>query len=63
MSFKACKNCGRIIPKLEKKCPYCGSESFSRFSGAIFIRDPEHSEIAKIAEKKEKGIYAINLVD
>ncbi|NPA85967.1 MAG: DNA-binding protein [bacterium] len=59
MMFKACKQCGRLVPKTEERCPYCGSKEFSeKVAGAIFILDAQHSIIAKILNKEE-GIFAL----
>ena len=62
MKFKACLNCGRLVPKDAEKCPYCGSKEFTEnYKGVVFILDPEKSKIAKILGKNEEGIYALRI--
>lgn len=59
--MKACRECKRIIEH-DEKCPACGSEELSdRFSGLLIVLDPEKSEIAKIAEVKAPGRYAVKV--
>lgn len=56
--MKACKNCHYIV-HTEKTCPKCNGELAERFSGLIYVLDPERSEIAKIAGIATIGGYAI----
>jgi len=59
--MKACRNCRYIVQGPEKICPKCEGELSERFSGVIIILDPEHSEVAKIAEINSVGSYAIKV--
>jgi len=47
--FKACKECGALVPRKENVCPVCGSTELEgeNWSGMLIVLDPEHSEIAK----------------
>ena len=58
--MKACKNCKYIV-MIEKTCPKCNGELSEKFSGIITILDPEQSEIAKLAELKTTGSYAVKV--
>jgi len=58
--MKACRNC-RMISYAEKVCPKCSGELSDKFSGTIIILDPEHSEVAKIAEINAVGTYAMKV--
>lgn len=57
---RACKTCHYIV-YIEKTCPKCNGELSERFSGAIFVLDPERSEIAKVAGINAIGGYAIHV--
>ncbi len=58
--LKACRNCRRLVPEDEKKCPVCGNESFTRFwRGMVIVIDPSCSEIAKEMGIEYPGPYAI----
>jgi len=59
--MKACRNCRYIVQGPEKACPKCQGELSERFSGVIIVLDPEHSEVAKIAEINAVGSYAIKV--
>lgn len=59
--MKACRECKRLVEE-SNACPACESEELSeRFSGLLIVLDPEKSEIAKIAEVKAPGRYAVNV--
>ncbi|MBN2122271.1 DNA-directed RNA polymerase, subunit E'' [Candidatus Micrarchaeota archaeon] len=59
--MKACRECKRLIED-SNTCPACNSEELSeRFSGLLIVLDAEKSEIAKIAEVKAPGRYAVNV--
>ena len=60
MTEKACKVC-RFISK-GPKCPVCGSEALTdKWSGLIYIIDPEKSEVAKKIGIKVPGKYAAKI--
>ncbi len=59
--MKACKNCHYITYGVEKTCPKCNGELVERFSGLIYVLDPEKSEIAKISGINAIGSYAIHV--
>lgn len=59
--MKACRKCRYIIHTKEKICPKCGGDLSDKFSGMIILMDPEHSEVAKIAELNAVGSYAIRV--
>ncbi len=59
--MKACKEC-RMLVEAADKCPLCGSDELSeRFSGMLIVLDSEKSEIAKVAEAKAAGKYAVKV--
>ena len=60
MSARACRNC-RFLSR-EKTCPNCRSSDLSEeYSGLLIVLDPEKSELAKKAQIKKKGRYAIRV--
>ena len=59
-TWKACKNCKRIVEK-GKKCPYCGGELTTNWKGMVVIIDPEKSEVAKLLGFTTPGKYAIRV--
>lgn len=60
MVEKACKVC-RFISK-GPKCPACGSSSLTdKWSGIIYIVNPEKSEVAKKLGIKLAGKYAAKI--
>ena len=73
MNVKACRKCRKIIDEEFtkdgkekkaniKKCPICGSTSFTTFwKGYALIIDPENSDIAKAMDVKTSGRYALRL--
>jgi len=59
--MKACRECKKMVEESDK-CPACGAEDLSeRFSGLLIVLDPEKSEVAKIAEVKAPGRYAVKV--
>ncbi len=59
--MKACRGCKKLVEEKDT-CPACGAEELSeRFSGLLIVLDSEKSEIAKIAEVKAPGRYAVNV--
>ncbi len=59
-TWKACKNCHRIVEK-GRKCPYCGGELTTNWKGLAVIINPDNSEIAKLMEITTPGRYAIRV--
>lgn len=61
MVEKACKVC-RFISKGQHKCPACGSEKLTdRWSGLLYIVNPDVSEVAKKLGLKVPGRYAAKI--
>lgn len=58
--MKACRNC-RYLVNQDKTCPKCNNDLSEKFFGVIIVLDPEHSEVAKIAEINSVGSYAIRV--
>ena len=59
-SRKACKKCKVIVDG--SNCPICKGNQFSdNLKGRIIIMDPEKSIIAKKADLKVKGVYAVKV--
>ncbi|VVB98073.1 Transcription elongation factor Spt4 [uncultured archaeon] len=59
--MRACRNC-RMILNEDKTCPNCqGTDLTEKFSGQIIILDAERSEVAKVAELKGPGKFAIRV--
>ena len=59
--MKACKNC-RLIVTDEKQCPACQSQDLTeKFSGQLFVMDPEKSLIGQKLGVKAPGRYAIKI--
>jgi DNA-directed RNA polymerase subunit E" len=59
-SRKACKKCKILVEG--SNCPICKGNQFSdNWKGRIIIMDPEKSIIAKRAELKVKGEYAVKV--
>lgn len=59
-SRKACKKCKILVEG--SNCPICKGNQFSdNWKGRIIITDPEKSIIAKKAELKVKGEYAVKV--
>ncbi|MEK6974082.1 MAG: transcription elongation factor subunit Spt4 [Nanoarchaeota archaeon] len=57
---KVCKKCRIFVTGNE--CPICKGNDFSEsWKGRIYILNPEKSEIAKKANIKVKGEYAIKI--
>ncbi|MEM3399935.1 MAG: transcription elongation factor subunit Spt4 [Candidatus Micrarchaeia archaeon] len=61
MTAKACKKCHLIV--MGNECPACGSGSklSEKWSGYVFIIDPEKSELAKKIGATAPGKYAIKV--
>lgn len=58
---KACKVC-RFVSKGAAKCPVCGSEKLTdRWSGLLYIVNPDTSEVAKRLGVKIPGKYAAKI--
>lgn len=58
--LKACKNC-RILVEGDE-CPICHSKDLvQNWKGRIIVFNVEKSEVAKLAEIKAKGDYAIKV--
>ncbi len=58
--YKVCKNCKRMYEG--SKCPVCGSTDYAtEWKGEIVVFNPEKSEIAKFANIKLPGRYALKL--
>jgi len=61
MVEKACKVC-RFISKGQHVCPVCKSDKLTdRWSGLIYIVNPETSEVAKKIGIKFPGRYAAKI--
>ncbi len=59
-SRKACKKCKIIVEG--SNCPICKGNQFSdNCKGRIIIADPEKSIIAKKADLKIRGEYAVKV--
>ena len=59
--MKACKNC-RLIVMEGATCPACqGTELTEKFSGQLFVMDPEKSLIGQKLGVKAPGRYAIKI--
>ena len=59
--MKACKNC-RLIVMEGSVCPACqGTELTEKFSGQLFVMDPEKSQIGQKLGVKAPGRYAIKI--
>jgi DNA-directed RNA polymerase subunit E" len=60
--FKACKNCGALVPKDAKVCPVCqGTEFTEMWEGILIILDPQNSYVASLTGKDKPGMYAIRV--
>ena len=60
MAKKICKNC--LIFVEGSVCPICKGNQFAdSYKGKIYVFNPEKSQVAKKAEIKEKGEYAIRI--
>jgi len=60
MKRKVCKKCKLFVK--ESACPICQSSDLSEtWQGRLYITDPEKSQVAKKAEIKQKGEYAIKV--
>lgn len=60
MSERACRNC-RLISR-EKVCPNCRSSDLSEdYTGLLIVLDAEKSELAKKAQIKKNGHYALRV--
>lgn len=58
---KACRKC-RVITE-ENECPVCRSKDLTtNWKGIIFVTKPEESEIAKKANIKSPGKYAVKVL-
>ncbi|MAG52593.1 MAG: DNA-directed RNA polymerase subunit E'' [Nanoarchaeota archaeon] len=58
MKRKVCKKCKLFVK--ESVCPICQSSDLSEnWQGRVYILDADKSEVAKKAEIKNKGEYAI----
>ena len=61
MVEKACKVC-RFISKGQQKCPTCGSDRLTdRWSGLLYIVNPDASEVAQKLGIKVPGRYAAKI--
>ncbi len=60
--FKACKNCGALVPRDTKICPVCRSTQFTdNWDGMIIIIDPKESIASSMAGRDKPGMYAIRV--
>ena len=60
MTKKVCRNC--LIFVEGNSCSICKGNQFSdSFKGKIYVFNAEKSEVAKKAEIKQKGEYAIRI--
>ncbi len=60
--FKACKNCGALVPRDTKVCPICQGTQFTEsWEGILIIVDPEKSVAASLAGRDKPGMYAIRV--
>ena len=60
MSERACRNC-RLLSR-EKTCPNCRSSDLSdEHTGLLIVLDTERSELAKKAQIKKNGHYALRV--
>ena len=58
MKLKACRKCKTLT--YEKVCPKCGSKDLTlNWKGIVIILNLEKSEIARILNIKEEGVYAM----
>jgi len=61
-NFKACLKCKLLVNPEISICPNCGSRDFTyEWEGAVFIIDPQKSEVAKLLEIEKPGRYAIRV--
>ncbi|MEM2115891.1 MAG: transcription elongation factor subunit Spt4 [Candidatus Woesearchaeota archaeon] len=59
---KVCKHCRLIVDEDVKECPYCNTSDFVEgYRGRIYVINPDLSEVAKVAQIKKKGDFAIKL--
>ncbi len=60
--FKACKNCGSLVPRDAKVCPVChGTQFTDNWEGILIIIDPEGSSVARMTGRDKPGMYAIRV--
>ena len=60
VAFKACKNCGALVPRDANVCPVCGGTSFvDDWEGVLVVLD--NSELAKRLKFSRKGVFAIKV--
>ncbi len=58
--LKACRQCGALVPRDSKVCPYCKSSEFTdSWEGMIIIVDPESSQLAKELGFDKRVVKAI----
>ncbi|ENN96684.1 DNA-directed RNA polymerase subunit E, RpoE2 [Methanocaldococcus villosus KIN24-T80] len=57
--MRACLKCKYLTT--EETCPICGAQTSENWMGLLIIINPEKSEIAKKANIKVKGRYAITV--
>lgn len=60
--FKACMSCKHIVDQSIKKCPICGSTSFTnKWRGELIIFNLS-SDLARSLNIPKEGRYAIQLL-
>ncbi len=58
--YKACRNCGALVPKDTNVCPVCGGTAFSDdWDGIIAVLGA--SELAARVKLSKKGLFAIKV--
>ncbi|MCR8433116.1 MAG: DNA-binding protein [Crenarchaeota archaeon] len=67
--YVACTKCKRILLRKEliqegnkSKCPFCGNDKFaSNYSNIVLILNPQKSQVARLLQKEEYGLFALTL--
>ncbi|WP_202965443.1 transcription elongation factor subunit Spt4 [Acidilobus saccharovorans] len=60
MPYKACKNCGALVPRDSDVCPVCGGTAFvDDWDGVVVVLD--NSELAARLKFAKKGMFALKV--
>lgn len=59
IKLRACRSCKRVTE--ETKCPVCHGDTVLEWKGYLFILQPDKSMVAKKADIREAGEYAIKV--
>jgi len=60
--FKACRNCGALVPRDAKVCPICQSTQFTEAWQGILIIIDKDGIAARLAGRDKPGVYAIRVM-